>query len=186
MERDHSPICDSTLTNKMHKRQKKHDDQLKDIAKYTKTYFDDSDFTITGPLYIRNDLVNAGWHVNCLHDCTVHTTYKLGCITSAPIIEISPGHLLNPIDDKIVELAIKTEETELHHEVTKQVNCIRRCLSNGKSMFIYEGALMEETKSILAKTGYACIQLWIDGKRIQYGIIPKEQYDSAKTKIAAE
>lgn len=136
------------------------------------------------PCYIRNELILDGWHVDGYSNETVRR-YTLEYLETDPIVDPLPGQLRDSVNDEDIEHAIKAADMDAHHDVATELNYIRSVLSGNHSTFEYT-KLSDETKKILAKAGYACVELYMFGQNIAYRIIPKEQYDRVKAKLAKE
>lgn len=142
------------------------------------------------PCYIRNELILDGWHVEGSHvdgeaDGFLRKSYTLEYLETDPIVGPSPGRMLDAVNDEEIEQAIKAADMDAHHDVANEINYISSVLSGNHSTFEYT-KLSDKTKKILAKAGYTCVELHMFGSNIAYRIIPKEQYDRVKAKLAKE
>jgi len=195
MERDKSPTrAVKILTQKEHKqlnkqmdekefieeRQTLMDSQRKEIAALLDSASPPFHYLSDDPYYIRNELILAGWRVD-----SYKAGYMLEYLKTDPIVNPSPGRMLDAADDEEIERAIKAADMNAHHDVATEIKCINSVLKKGYSTFEHT-KLNDKTKEILAGAGYACVELHMHGEFINYRIIPKEQYDRVKAKIAGK
>lgn len=164
------------------KKQSRIDEQRKQVAKFLETRQHPLErFSTKERLSIRNELVLCGWHVDS--PVSGDISYEITRLRTDHINRLSRGYALDPINDELVELSINATLREEHHNCQEEIEMIRGCLEEGISTF-WTFKLSKETEQVLDESGYACIEMCMHGKEFEYHIIPKEQYDRVKAKIA--